>query len=93
MLRISFTLQSIFGTLAILALSASSYAQSRVVAYVPNWIDLTSFSETIDYAKLTHINIAFENPANEDGDLSFNKKDEALITKARNHHEIGRAHV
>ena len=28
-----------------------------------------SFSETIDYGKITHINIAFENPTNEQGDL------------------------
>ncbi len=69
--------------LVMLALPVSTNAQNRVVAYVPNWIDLASFSETIDYAKITHINIAFENPTNADGDLSFNKKDEALIAKAR----------
>ena len=58
-------------------------AQPRVVAYVPNWIDLDTFTETIDYAKLTHINIAFENPKNEAGDMSFNRKDAGLIAKAR----------
>lgn len=58
-------------------------ARSKVVAYVPNWIDLNAFSETIDYSKITHINIAFENPINESGDLSFNKKNEVLIAKAR----------
>jgi GH18 family chitinase len=57
-------------------------AAPKVVAYVPNWIDLNSFSETIDYAKLTHINIAFENPSNDSGDLSFNPKDESIIAKA-----------
>ncbi len=56
-----------------------------VIAYVPNWVDLKSFAETIDYGKLTHINIAFENPTNGEGDLSFNSKDEALIAKAREH--------
>ncbi len=56
-----------------------------VVAYVPNWIELPAFAETIDYAKLTHINIAFENPANDEGDLSFNPANEALIAKARSH--------
>lgn len=63
--------------------SMTAYARSKVVAYVPNWIDLNSFSETIDYSKITHINIAFENPTNESGDLSFSKKNEALIAKAR----------
>ena len=57
-------------------------AQPRVVAYVPNWIDLDSFAETIDYAKLTHINVAFENPRNAAGDMSFNRKDSGLIAKA-----------
>ncbi len=69
-----------------LTLSALSHAGTKVVAYVPNWIDLGAFSDTIDYAKLTHINIAFENPTNAEGDLSFNPKDEALITKARASH-------
>jgi chitinase len=31
---------------------------------------------------LPHINIAFENPANEKGDLSFHKKNDVLIAKA-----------
>ena len=69
------------GALALLAVSRGD-AQDKVVAYVPNWIDLSAFSETIDYAKLTHINIAFENPANASGDLSFNGRDDALIAKA-----------
>ena len=42
-------------------------AQPKVVAYVPNWVDLNTFSETIEYTKLTHINLAFENPASEFG--------------------------
>ncbi len=61
-------------------------AQTKVVAYVPNWIDLNSFSETIDYSKITHINIAFENPENMAGDLSFNQKNLAVIAKARSNH-------
>jgi chitinase len=74
------------GAFALLCFSAMLSAQNLVVAYVPNWIDLKSFSGNIDYAKLTHINIAFENPVNDDGDLSFNSKDEALIGKARANH-------
>jgi GH18 family chitinase len=69
--------------IALLLMTTVSDARPKVVAYVPNWIDLSSFAETIDYSKITHINIAFENPKNEIGDLSFNRKDEALIAKAR----------
>ena len=71
------------GVLAFLTLAAPLLAQRKVVAYVPNWIDLKTFAETIDYAKLTHINIAFENPVNAEGDLSFNAGNTALIAKAR----------
>jgi chitinase len=57
-------------------------AAEKIVAYVPNWVDLKSFAETIEYGKLTHINIAFENPINEQGELSFHKKNEILIARA-----------
>ena len=62
------------------------HAGDLVVAYVPNWVDLGSFSGTIDYAKLTHINIAFENPTNARGDLSFHKQDDLLIARAHASH-------
>lgn len=58
----------------------------RVVAYVPNWIDLKSFSETIAYSNLTHINIAFENPPTDAGDLSFHANNLPLIAQARTNH-------
>jgi GH18 family chitinase len=58
----------------------------RVVAYVPNWIDLDAFAPTVDYAKITHINIAFENPTNAGGDLSFDPKNQVLIDRARANH-------
>ena len=54
----------------------------KVVAYVPNWIDLAAFADTIDYAKVTHINAAFENPTSDSGDLSFDSKDAILLAKA-----------
>jgi hypothetical protein len=60
-------------------------AHEKIVAYVPNWVDLESFSKTIDYAKVTHINIAFENPTNDQGDLSFRKKNDILIATAHEH--------
>lgn len=59
---------------------------ARVVAYVPNWNDLAKFTESIDYARLTHINVAFENPVNESGDLSYHRQNDLLIAKA---HEKG----
>lgn len=57
----------------------------KIVAYVPNWVDLPAFSDAIDYAKLTHINIAFENPTNDAGELSFKPHNDVLITKAHAH--------
>ena len=70
-------------TLHVFATFAS--ARPHVVAYVPNWVDLNSFADKIDYAKVTHINIAFENPTNAEGNLSFNRKNEKLITMAHAH--------
>jgi GH18 family chitinase len=68
---------------AISLVAAMLHAQDKmIVAYVPNWIALNSFAGTIDYAKLTHVNVAFENPSNDEGDLSFSHKDEALIAAA-----------
>ena len=68
---------------AFISLAPVIGAEPRVVAYVPNWIDVAAFAEGIDYAKLTHINIAFENPVNDSGDLSFSKQNGGLIAKAR----------
>ena len=53
-----------------------------VVAYVPNWGDLAAFAETIDYAKLSHIDLAFENPTDDGGHLSYNASNDVLIGKA-----------
>jgi chitinase len=77
--------QIVSGILGVLLLhlATTGGAQDKVVAYVPNWVDLSSFSETIDYSKLTHINIAFENPTNDLGDLSFSRRNEVLIAKAK----------
>lgn len=54
----------------------------KVVAYVPTWVDLAAYSKQVDYSKLTHINLAFENPTNEEGDLGFHEKYKALIDRA-----------
>ncbi len=66
--------------------SPAASAHNMVVAYVPNWIDLKTFAETIDYPRITHINIAFENPTNETGDLSFHPHNDSLIAKAQANH-------
>ena len=78
--------QSFIAGLVLLWGIAPSQAQPKVVAYVPNWILLDSFSERIEYAKITHINIAFENPTNADGILSFNGQNEILIARAHTNH-------
>jgi GH18 family chitinase len=83
MLKACLSSKLVLGLLGLLLTTVASYAQQRVVAYVPNWVDLGKFSETIEYDKLTHINIAFENPRNAEGDLSFSKKNEVLIKKAK----------
>jgi len=77
---------ALFATVLSPLISFSASAEIRVVAYVPNWVDLKSFSETIDYSKLTHINIAFANPTNDDGKLSVNPDDQILMAKARVNH-------
>lgn len=82
-LRLAIQRLLMVGTLC--ACGASARGQYRVVAYVPNWVDLKSFSQKVDYARLTHINIAFENPINEAGDLSFNEMDSVLIARAQAH--------
>ena len=68
---------------ALLLSTAAARGERRVVAYVPTWVDLKSFSETIDYPKLTHVNVAFANPSNDEGELSFNEKATFLIDRAR----------
>jgi GH18 family chitinase len=61
-------------------------AEPKIVAYVPNWIHLKKFAEQIDYDRVTHLNVAFENPTNDRGELSFHQGNAELIAKA---HERG----
>lgn len=75
--RLSFTIIA-----CTVVFAAPALAQKKVVAYVPNWISLKKFADEIDYAKLTHINVAFENPIDALGTLSFHSQTPALITKA-----------
>lgn len=87
-IRVAFSI--LLGVITMLLPSPSVQAQKRapkkVVAYVPNWIDLNTFADKIDYAKLTHINIAFENPTNATGDFSYSSKNDNLIAHAHTNH-------
>lgn len=69
----------------LVAIGATAQAKKMVVAYVPNWIDAESFVKTIDYKKITHINIAFENPIDDDGNMPYSAKDETIVQAARTH--------
>lgn len=71
--------------ITVYAVTSPLMAEEKIVAYVPNWVDLTSFSDSIAYHKITHINIAFENPTSDDGGLSFHRKNDVLIGKAHAH--------
>ena len=75
-----------FALSSLFAMSLPSIAGDRIVAYVPNWIDLPAFAAKIEYSRVSHLNLAFENPTNADGDLSFDPKDEVLLTAAAAHH-------
>lgn len=67
------------------ATHAQPTTRPAVVAYVPNWVDLPTFAKSIDYAKLTHVNVAFENPRDDAGTMSFHAGDAALVTAAHAH--------
>lgn len=72
-------------------MSAIARAEDRVVAYVPNWIDLAAFAETIDFSKITHLSIAFENPANDELILPRAKSGSSRPQRRGNRPEEGRA--
>lgn len=67
----------------LLATQSALAGRKMVVAYVPNWINLAEFAKGIDYDKVTHLNIAFENPVDDTGELSFNARNTELIQRAK----------
>lgn len=73
---------------AILALASLSHARERpvVAGYVPLWSNIQTLTESLDFQKLTHINIAFMNPADEAGTLKLDGKIAPLIAAA---HRLG----
>jgi chitinase len=49
--------------LALAAFTGTVFAQSRVVGYIPSYQGLRAVADRTDLSKLTHINLAFANPA------------------------------
>jgi len=70
-----------FAFIFILGILNFSFSQKKVIGYIPNWIDLNAFSNSIQYNKLTHINIAFENP-DANGNLTFLTANNTIIQTA-----------
>lgn len=74
----------ILAFLLILQTGFDAKAQFKIVGYVPNWINLTSFSSSFDYSRVTHLNLAFKDP-NSSGDLpAMTSGETALITASHN---------
>jgi GH18 family chitinase len=62
-------LLSVFLLLTTVAVNLNGQTSSfRIVGYVPNWIDVSSFTQNFNFKQVTHINYAFQNP-NSTGDL------------------------
>ncbi|WP_445457621.1 glycosyl hydrolase family 18 protein [Flavobacterium sp. HNIBRBA15423] len=70
-----------FAFIFLLGILNFSFSQKKVIGYIPNWIDLNAFSNSIQYNKLTHINIAFENP-DANGNLTFLTANNTIIQTA-----------
>ncbi|RYE15337.1 MAG: carbohydrate-binding protein [Sphingobacteriales bacterium] len=54
-----------FGTVSVLALgmfSQSSFAQNRLIGYIPSYANMPAVADRTDLSKLTHINLSFLNP-------------------------------
>jgi GH18 family chitinase len=49
--------------LVLLGLAGAALAQTKVVGYIPSYKGLRAVADRTDLAKLTHINLAFANPA------------------------------
>jgi chitinase len=81
--RILFVLTS----LLIAVSGIQSKAQFKIVGYIPNWTDLTTFSNTFDFIRATHLNIAFKNP-NASGDLPALSTSEAYLVSTAHYHGV-----
>jgi chitinase len=52
----------VLGTIISMIPFGSTYAQFKVVGYLYNWGNFVSDANSVDYTRVTHINIAFVNP-------------------------------
>ena len=48
--------------LAIGSLSTIASAETKVVGYIPTWVDMGAIVDRTDLTKLTHLNLAFMSP-------------------------------
>ncbi|HAH25328.1 MAG TPA: hypothetical protein DCL77_16500 [Prolixibacteraceae bacterium] len=54
----------------------------RIVGYVPNWIDVSAFTQSFDFKQVTHLNYAFQNPDASGNLVGNNNGLTALVEKA-----------
>lgn len=71
-------LTKILSILIFLALSSPLLAQKKIVDYVYTGVSASS----IDFTKITHLNVAFENPVDAAGNLSYNANNTSVINAA-----------
>lgn len=66
--------------------SKQSFGEFKIVGYIPNWVNLTTFANDFDFSRVTDLCIAFKDP-NSSGDLpNMSTGENYLVTKA---HENG----
>jgi len=55
--------RALLAALALCGLAGSALAQTKVIGYIPSYKGLRAVADRTDLSKLTHLNIAFANPA------------------------------
>jgi GH18 family chitinase len=87
----SFSLKIVLNSISFLIFITLSFFSSdlnaqpfsfRIVGYVPNWIDVVTFTNNFDYSKVTHLNYAFQNPDASGNLAESNSGLTALVSKA-----------
>jgi chitinase len=70
-------------TLSLIGMTAlTAPAPKLIVGYMQNWNDLAAQAAMVDFDKLTHLNIAFENPVDDQGTMSYLPENDLLVAKA-----------
>ena len=54
----------------------------RIVGYVPNWINVVTFTQNFDFKQVTHLNYAFQNPDAAGNLVESNSGLDQLVAKA-----------